>query len=295
MSDITENSKINGLSVNIFDFTNYRHYLKAYYRQVKAVRPYFSYRYFSRMAGLGGKNYLQMVMVGKRNLSSSTACKFARALRLTKKEAAYFEAMVLYTQADTSEEKDRYFAELLRLKPSIQIEGITPDQFEYLTNPLYVVIREMAAIKEFNGDPVWIRGHIRAMARPPEIKKALDLLEKLKLLVRDGAGNLTHSGKTVETPDVESLEILNYHRQVLNETKEALVNIPYEERDITSMTIPIPQALIPEVKELLRKCREEIAALVNQSSNHFYEVFQINTQFFPVTKINQIKKKGEIG
>lgn len=278
------------LTLKVFDFTDYRELLKAYVNLMKSKRTFFSYRYFSRLAGLGGKNYLQMVMTGRRNLSPDSIAKFARALRLSKKEAAYFEALVLYNQASDEAGRDHYFAQMVKLRPTTPIEGISKDQFEYLTQSLYVIIREMAALPGFQADAAWIQQNIRRVVKPAEIRQALSVLERLGLLTRLEQDRLSHSGKTLETPEnIESLEILNYHRQILNETKEALINIHYAERDISSMTIPMPQPLIPEVKAILRKCREDIAHLINQGSRNFYEVFQINMQFFPVTELHKTK------
>ena len=277
--------------VDIFSFTDYRKYLRTVYADFKKNKRYFSYRYFSELAGFGGKNYLQMVMDGKRNLSLDSINKFCHGLHLSKREAAYFETMVLFNQTKSEEEKDRYFAQLIQLRPKTQIEGISEDQYEYLTNSLYVILREMSALPEFNENVEWIKKNLCHDTRPSEIKKALELLERLKLLVRDKNNTLRPSGKTLETPEnAQSLEILDYHRQILNETKEALINIPYDERDINSMTIPIPRPLLPVIKDLLRKCREDIVHLVNQSSHDYYEVFQINSQFFPVTQTKAGKK-----
>lgn len=281
--------------VNIFNFTDYREYLRVYYNGMKDTRRYFSYRYFSRLAGLGGKNYFQMVMQGKRNLSLSSISKFTKALKLSKKESAYFEAMVLYNQAENELEKDRYFTELIGLRPQTQLEGLTQDQFEYLTNSLYVMIRELSAMPEFQEDTKWIAQNLRTPTKPSEIRQALEVLKRLQLLVLDpSTGKLKHSGKTLITPEHgESLEMLNYHRQVLNQTKEALMNIPFEQRDISSMTIPIPSSLIPAVKEVIGKAREQIAHLVNQSNRDYHEVFQINVQFFPVTQTKKFKNEPE--
>lgn len=281
--------------VDIFNFTDYREYLKAYYQGMKNSRNYFSFRYFSKIAGLGGKNYFQMVMVGKRNLSLVTIAKFTQALKLSKKEGAYFEAMVLYNQAENELDKDRYFTELIALRPQTKLEGLTQDQFEYLTNSLYVTIRELSAMPEFQEDIKWIQNNLRSFAKLSEIRQALEVLKRLQLLIPDPTtGKLKHSGNTLITPEHgESLEMLNYHRQVLNQTKEALMNIPFDQRDISSMTIPIPSSLIPAIKEVIAKAREEIAHLVNRSSRDYHEVFQINVQFFPVTQTKKFKNKPE--
>ena len=53
---------------NIYNFSDYRDFLKDRYRQLKEADPVFSFRHFSKQAGFGSPNYLKLVMDGKRNL-----------------------------------------------------------------------------------------------------------------------------------------------------------------------------------------------------------------------------------
>ncbi len=140
----------------LFDYTDYRKFLSDYYEEQKQKNSYFSYRYFSRMAGLRGNNYLQMVMSGKRNLTPASITKFTRALKFNKNESAYFENMALYNHAKSDKEKDMYFERMIQCKPTQKITGLTKDEFEYLTNKHYVVIREMVALPHFQEDCEWI-------------------------------------------------------------------------------------------------------------------------------------------
>ncbi len=67
---------------NIYNFSDYRDFLKDRYRQLKEADPVFSFRHFSKQAGFGSPNYLKLVMDGKRNLSAEAVFKFAKGLRL---------------------------------------------------------------------------------------------------------------------------------------------------------------------------------------------------------------------
>lgn len=285
----TINTSTNGVSV--FSFLDYRKFLQALYANLKESGTFFSYRYFSRVSGVS-RSYLKLIMDGRRNLSPATITKFAKALKLNRKETAYFEALVLYNQADTDEERDRHFERALALKPRIEIEGLTPDQFEYLTKNHFVILREMSALPGFSDDPQWIAKNLRHPLKPREVKRALEVLERLGMLVRRPDGTLKHSGKVLETPLLApSAEILNYHRQALSDSKEAILNAPFNEWDVGSMTIPMAEADIPKAMELMRKCREEIAAMINKGTRNFHEVFQVNMQLFPVTKVNQQREE----
>jgi uncharacterized protein (TIGR02147 family) len=291
-------------SINLFEYNDYRAYLRAKYDEEKARKKSFSLRNFARVAGFGSSGYLIMVMNGQRNLTPKSVTAFNLAFKHSKKESAYFEHLVLYNQCDDrdSERKDRYLEQLLTFRPRHPIGSMTRDQFECFNRSYFVTIREMAALPGFREDVDWIKANLRQRVMSSEVKRALQILERLKLLERGPDGKLRHSNLTLETPlHAESLEILNYHRQTLAEAKYAILSAPYDEHDLASMTIPIPKECLPKVMELMQKCREEILDQIKKSTHDYHEVYQINMQVFPLTKTGQIEsnriktKQGRVG
>lgn len=285
-----DSQNVHNVELSIFAYTDYREFLKNYCARMKETTQYFSHRYFTKLAGLGSESYLRMVIKGERNLSPATISKFAKAMPFSKKEAVYFNVLVLYNQSLTDDEKSRYLEQVLSLRPRSTIAGLTRDQFEYLTNTLFVIIREMAALPDFKDDAVWIAQNLRRKSKPSEVQHALEVLERLKLLLRDQDGKLKHSGLSLDTPcGLPVLEMLNYHRQILMESKDAIMTAPYDEWDVYSHTIPVPKESLGKVSDLLRQCLDEITHVINVGSKNFNEVYQINIQMFPVTKTKSIK------
>jgi uncharacterized protein (TIGR02147 family) len=78
--------------IDVFRYLDYRAFLADFYKAKK--RRGFSYRAFSRTAGLGAPNYLKLVIGGERNLTKAMATRFAGACRLQGDAAAYFERLV---------------------------------------------------------------------------------------------------------------------------------------------------------------------------------------------------------
>ena len=83
--------------VDVFRYLDYRRFLADYYRARKARG--FSYRAFSRAAGLGAPNYLKLVIDGQRNLTAAMAARFAHACGLSGEGADYFAQLVEFNQA----------------------------------------------------------------------------------------------------------------------------------------------------------------------------------------------------
>ena len=105
-----------GASVHVFEYLDYRQYLKDFYAAQKAKSSAFSHRSFSRRAGLRSSNYLSLVMKGERDLSSEMAPRFAKACGLVKSEADFFCDLVAYGQAKTTDEKQRWHERLARFR-----------------------------------------------------------------------------------------------------------------------------------------------------------------------------------
>jgi uncharacterized protein (TIGR02147 family) len=56
------------LDVEVFDYRDYRAYLRDVYQSRKSSEYGFSYRAFAKRAGLSAPNYLKLVAEGQRNL-----------------------------------------------------------------------------------------------------------------------------------------------------------------------------------------------------------------------------------
>lgn len=285
--------KADHAGISVFDFPDYRQYLQAFFQESKSEKKYFSYRYFARHAGFGSQSYLKMIMDGQRNLKASSIKKIVQALDLSKKEAEYFETLVLYDQAQTSADKDHYLSRLSLLRSKVRVKGLSKDEYDYLVSPYLVIIREMAALSDFKADPEWIHDNLIRNMSVDHVKKSLDVLMRLNLLKKDDDGAIRHSGKTLQTQvDVNSDHVIEFHRQVLSEARFAMTVAPQGEWDVTSVILPMPKDLIPKAIEMMHHCCEQIVQMVNKGTRNFHEVFQINMQLFPVTKTKRDKSKS---
>src|SRR4051812_25826266 len=93
-------------------YLDYRQYLRDQYAEQKARNPRYSQRVFARKAGLSSSGFYSEVLNGKRQLAPAAVLRFAKALKLSAPEQAYFEALVAFNQAKTVEERNHHFAKL---------------------------------------------------------------------------------------------------------------------------------------------------------------------------------------
>jgi uncharacterized protein (TIGR02147 family) len=146
--------------INIFDYSDYRTFLKDYYQQCKNSHTRFSYRYLAQKAGINSPSFFKQVIEGHRNLTKATCLKACKALGLNGDEAKYFEDLVFFNQAKNMEEKDQYFGRIVHLQKSANIRNITEDEYAYFTAWYHCVIRELVTFVDFKEDFAVLARHV---------------------------------------------------------------------------------------------------------------------------------------
>ena len=75
------------MQMDIYQYKNYREYLRDFYAEKKNKNSRYSYALFSQKAGLKSPNYLKRVIDGARNITHKNLRSFVVGLGLQKKEA----------------------------------------------------------------------------------------------------------------------------------------------------------------------------------------------------------------
>jgi uncharacterized protein (TIGR02147 family) len=273
---------------SVYDFLDYRQYLRAWYEAEKDRLPAFSYRYFARKAGFASPNFLKLVIEGSRNLSPDSVDRFLDTLRLPGDEANFFRDLVSWNQARNIAEKNLLFERVIASKRFQEWRKLDASRLEYLRHWYYPAIRELAAHPDFEADPRWIASRLWAPLSREEILRALGVLEELGLLVRDAGGRLSRGERTLTTgPRMQGDELRvtakAFLREMMEQASESLDKVPPELRDVGAITVAIRPEIVPELKERIQRFRREMLERCDQEDGAS-EVFQLNLQFFPLTR-----------
>lgn len=272
------------MKTTIYQYDDYRKFLRDLYQELKETKRAFSFRFFAREAGFTSPNYLQLVMNGERNLSPASIQKFSKGLRLGKQEAEFFENLVLFNQSKSAEEKTRYFQRMARNRRFRGIKQLEREQFEYYARWYYPAVRELVQLSSFKEDPEWISKHLRPKITSRQAQQALELLFKLGLLSRDADGKLHQVNPLVTSgAEVSSLAVTNFHKEMLREASASIERFPASVRDISGVMVAIPKNKIPELKERVSKFRKELLSLMEEGGQKSDIVMQLNVQLFPLS------------
>ena len=279
--------KISGNVLSVYGYTNFRVYLRDFYQFRKEGTRGYSYRAFSKAAGLTSPNYLKLVIDGQRNISQQMIDKFIKALQLKPSMAAYFRALVNMNQAKDDQEKQSHLEEMQKLIPNSQRNLLELDGLKYLEHWLFPVIREMSLLPDFTDDPYWLARRIRKSVSISEITRALNFLKAEGYIEKNQDGTWQASADMVISSDeVRSLAIRNYHRTQAELAKEMIDILAVEEREFGALTLTLPEHALDELKFRLKAFRQDIhqwavQTIAEQASD---TVVQLNFQMFPHTK-----------
>ncbi len=229
-------------------------------------------------------------MDGERNLTEESLSQFIIGLKLNKQEQDFFRNLVFYNQAKTNEQKDLYYQKLLRSRKYNQLRPIERDQYEYYSTWYHPVVRELAVSQKFDGTFESISKLLSPEISPSQVEKSIELLEKLRMIERTKDGRWKQASTLISTgAEVSSVAIFNYHKILLDLSKEILDKTPASQRDISTMTLGIVKGRLPQLKKKIQEFRQEILKLVAMDTEPD-EVVQLNIQLLPMT--SETDKKG---
>ncbi|MGE0786938.1 MAG: TIGR02147 family protein [Sandaracinaceae bacterium] len=272
-----------GTELDVFQYLDYRAFLREWYQAHNEGGRSFSFRAFSRRAGLKSPNYLKLVMDGERNLTTQTAERFTRGLGLEGDAASYFVDLVAFNQASTQAERNKQYARLTSFRGYRKTHKIDLAHAAYHSAWYMPVVREMAAAPQVPSDPEWIAGRLMPPISRKEAERALETLIELGMLTREDDGRLKQTDGLVSTgPEVRGLHIANYHRAMMERAAASIDLVAPEERDISALTLCVGEDGVRRLKARLQRFRRELLEL-SEMDDDPVRVVQINFQLFPMT------------
>ena len=269
---------------NIFTYSDFKKLLSDFHRlKNEQMKGIFSFRAFAKRAGFGAPNYIQHIIAGKKRVSNTAVHQLAVAMKLNKKEHAFFEALVAFNQAKSDDEKVHRFEKLISFKAYAQAQTIGTEQYEYFSRWYYVAIRELVNLEGFKDDAAWVAKQLNPKISSLQASDALQVLKRLKLITKNEKGEwIAHDPHIATEREVASLTAAQFHKQMIKCGYDALEQ-DSSIRDISSLTMSLSEEEFSEVKKRIGQFREEIQDYLSKSTEKAERVCQLNYQFFHLT------------
>jgi uncharacterized protein (TIGR02147 family) len=273
-------------SKKIFEYLDYRDFLKDYYNAKKEANPAFSLRVFSDKIGFKAKDFISRVMNGDKNLSSQSIPKVASGLRLGKHETEFFIALVKFNQAETTEERNGAFGEMQAVLKVVRFAEkqhlLGHAQYMVYSHWRHLTIRSLIGMYGFDGDYEALARRVHPRITAEEAKASVKLLEDCMLIKKGKNGKYVLTENAITTGDRTSkLALRGFHQDCLKLAADSIDRDPPGTRHISGLTLGISQEGYERIVERINAFRKEIALIAEEDENSD-KVFQLQFALFPV-------------
>jgi uncharacterized protein (TIGR02147 family) len=274
----------------VFEFLNYRDFLKHFYEEKKKKNPHFSHRLFLQKAGIKNTGFFASVVNGERNLSSGMLLKFTQALKLNVRETNYFQNLVLFNQAKNVPEKQKYYLILKTIGEMVDQKSIGSDTVGYFNQWYIPVIRELVCISDFNGDYSKLAHCLLPPISAKEAKNAIDFLLNRKMIRKGNDDRYTQITPALmgACDEATRTAIRNFNKKMLQLAQDAIDNLPREKRYIRGLTIGVSKQCYDVIQQEIEAFFDRLLTIVNVDGDA-EEVYQLNLLLFPLSNIGRNK------
>ncbi len=158
---------------------------------------------------------------------------------------------------------------------------LAKDSFAFISEWYHIAIIEFVSVDGFKNNPAWIARSLGISA--VEAREAIARMIRLNI-IREENGVLlkTYKFATNFEPGTTSAAHKQLQRDIVSKALAAIDNVPQEEKDITSMTMAIDIAKLPEARKLITKFRRDLCAFLEDGKQS--RVYNLGVQLYPVSK-----------
>jgi len=268
---------------NIYNYLNYRDYLKDFYNDQKAKNSRFSYQLMANKIGFKSKTILHYILDGKRNISEKSIFRFNQLLQLEEKAFTYFRDIVAFNQATSNKQQNYFFNRLTQGKPNNSIKRVFRDQYEFYSKWYHPTIRELITMVNTRDDFKRIARLIKPAISPRQVSESIKLLLRLSLIKKTANGYAQTNKIITSGNEVQSLAIQNFHIQNMVLASESIDTVPSNERDISCLVIGLDKKGFENIKSYIQKVRNKILKDV-EKIDPADSVYHLSIQMFPTAK-----------
>lgn len=269
--------------LNIFDYSDYREFLRDFFEMKKRVNPSWSYGLWSSKLGLNSISSITMVINGQRHAGKKIQKSLIDFFKFDAKESYYFEELVKIAKSTKSDPN----LTILMLEQNDELKQLreknTPS-IDLFFNWKAHCVKELTQLKDFFPTGTWIEIKTAGLIKKEEASELLDALLEKKFLIkefRDGKEVIVAASSIQPTKEVTLNGAHAYHKGLMENSFEA-IKTDKDKRSLHATTLSLTTESIPKAKELIREFQIQFSEDIESSPGD--EVYQLNIQFFPLTK-----------
>lgn len=268
---------------DIYQYQNFRDYLKDVFEYKKIYTEGFSLRTLAKEMGLSTHAHFFDVMYG-RTLTDKFLPKYVKWLKLDDKQQRYLSALVAYDQAKRESEKRLAFNEMIKLSPELETLQMGARYVRFFEKWYQPILLALLTLHPRERDPELLARLFQPRIKPKEVDEALTLLQEYELVSWDEAkGMWILQNRFLKSEDTSrKMALQPYHRKMQELGIHHYEN-HYEQQQFASMTLATTTETVLKVRDIIRKCRQEIMDTVRQDPGEEL-LMQVNMQTFEIVR-----------
>lgn len=272
------------INLDINKYTDYRAFLKSYAELMKKKNPSWSLGAWAQALNLKTTSSITKILKGERDAGAAITDKLIFYFKFNNEQERYFRDLVRLQKV----KKDPMLANILLEKiNTLKSDEISRDLPEedclLLSNWYYLALCEMSRNKSFKNNSKWISSKLLPKVTPEEVKSAIKVLKKERLIQIDKNGRMTPSYERLYAINKKNSEILKlYYLQLIQYSQQALLTVPPADRHFSSLVVHMSSKSLERANQLIIEFRSKFEKLMYDSDGD--KVYLMQVQLFPMTK-----------
>lgn len=265
----------------VFEYLDYRIFLKEAFDERKGSDPFYSYRVLAETLGLDTSNMFR-ILHQEAQLPPRCQPRVLDFLGLSGRSAEYFSLLIAYARERGVAAKQEILGKALSLRDVERRQLEEEKLASYFGNWWAVAVRSLLEVTEGRCVPSELSRRLSPSVSEAEIERSLKVLLELGLVKKASSGRLVLTETHVTAGgEVKTKALRNYQSEILALAAESLERFPKEQRDVSTITLAVDASTFAEIREILRECRRQIQKRVEEAKKPD-RVMQLSMAFFPV-------------
>jgi len=266
--------------VELFEYTDYRAFLRDCLEERRKKDAFFSLRYFAQKAGTDAGTVVK-ILQGQLHLTPRLVPGVSAALKLDPQGAEYFRAMVEFGRARSGPEIRRTFERLGLLK-GVECRTLEEDQYAFYQSWHHSAVRAAVGAFLFAGDYRRLASSLIPPITVAQAKASIALLERLGLVRQQEDGTWKVTDSVITTGEKwKGPVVREFQKQTMELALLSLERDPIELREHSTVTLTLRREDLPLLKSRAAEFRKDLLRIASAATGED-AVFQVNLQMFPL-------------
>lgn len=272
-------------AVSIYQFDDFRVYLKHRFDTLKAADQSLTHRAFALKAGFSNPGYFNDVIKSRRTLSKTAAEKLISVFSLPPVEADFFKLLVKYCQAKNNDVRQTLYHAIVSRRNRSAFSHINPALTRYYQDYRYPLVRNALMAYDFKGHYEEFARFIQPALPSAVVKKCVRDLCDWGLVRQDSHGRFIATDRFIEPPSTLNEQLRQINRDWITHGIDALMSLSQQKRHVSSRLLTVSPAVAKKIAQRLESFRDEIWEMVKSDTEKASCVMQLNIQYFPRTRL----------